>query len=404
MSKFIWTEEAVLLVEDMRNTGHKWQEILKVLKTEEFEGADQLTNKKLRSSWTYHRPTECDATDEEVTADATAKLHNTRVAASKERATVKAMANYVNAQATIADAVQEAVANLKGFKGLKLLDVNKKKSATAKPAVLEVMFSDYQIGKLTEHYNTPKAEEGIAIYGAAIWDKLQDPKYKYEKIIFASIGDIVEDHMKHGVGSAVSTDTGLSEQMANAIEHIWKYLLEPMGRSGVPVEVMGIAGNHGASVHKGMDSFKAGRFCYDYAIYTALRLLTEVAGYDNVKFILPEGCFAITDIFNRKALYEHGYTNNCTEASMDKKLKDRSNQLRTYIDYFRCGDMHHTCAFDNGRLMMNGAFFGTDTQGYEYSGILGFSAIPAQTMIVHTPSNHPCRNTVAEIINVQVAS
>lgn len=271
-------------------------------------------------------------------------------------------------------------------------------------AVAEILFSDYQIGKVGQHYNSKLAEMAIKRYSNKVLSKLVDQdKYNFTKIVIGSIGDLVEDHLKHGVQSATSTDSGLSEQMANAISHMWKYIIKPIGDLGIPVEVICIAGNHGSSQHKGMDMFKAGLYSYDYTIYKALEGYCDVIGFDHVKFVIPEGCFGYTTIFGRLAVYEHGYFNSCTEKSLEDQCKKRGQQLKRHVDYFRCGDMHHLCNFDNGRLVVNGAFFGTDTEGVEYSGILGFSAIPAQVMMVHTDEKSLGRNTVKEIYNIQVA-
>jgi hypothetical protein len=273
------------------------------------------------------------------------------------------------------------------------------------PAIMEILFSDWQIGKVGQYYNSNLGERALAYYGQQLIKLIDDRKgtYKLDKIVFASLGDIVEDHLKHGVQSATSTDCGLSEQMAKGIIGIWENVLQPLGEIGVPIEVMCIAGNHGSSEHKGMDMYKAGLYSYDYAIYKALEGYCKVAGYKHVKFIQPEGCFGYTDIYGRYAVYEHGYFNSCTEKSLLDQLAKRSNQIKRHVEYFRCGDMHHVCAYDNAKLVVNGAFFGADDEGVEYSGILGFNAIPAQVVMFHTDEKSIGKNTVSEFITVQVA-
>ena len=273
------------------------------------------------------------------------------------------------------------------------------------PAIYEILLSDYQIGKVGQHYNSKLAEKAMKKMGDEVLQKLitSTELYDPKKIILASLGDIVEDHLKHGVQSAVSTDCGLSEQMALATEHLWSYIVKPLAETLVPMEVICIAGNHGSSEHKGMDMYKAGLYSYDYAIYKALEGYCRVAGYSHVKFVIPEGCFGYTEIFGRYAVYEHGYFNTCTEKSLEDQRNKRSNQLKRHIEYFRCGDMHHLCNFDNGRLVVNGAFFGVDTEGVEYSGILGFSSVPAQLMMIHTDDSSLGRNTVKETHVIQVA-
>lgn len=271
--------------------------------------------------------------------------------------------------------------------------------------IVEVLFSDFQIGKIGQHYNTNLAEKAIKRYGNEVVKKIYSlsAENRVEKIVLAMLGDTVEDHLKHGVQSATSTDTGLSEQISNAIQMIWKYVVKPLASFNIETEVICIAGNHGSSQHKGMDMYKAGLFSYDYPIYKSLELLCKESGYDNVQFIIPEGVFGYTSIYGNWVVYEHGYFNTSTEKSMEDQMKKRGQQMKRHVEYFRCGDMHHSCIYDCGKMVLNGAFFGADTTGVEYSGILGFNSIPSQTLLVHKQERSLGRNTVKEIINIQVA-
>lgn len=271
--------------------------------------------------------------------------------------------------------------------------------------IVEVLFSDFQIGKSGQYYNTELAEKAIKRYGEEVMKKIYhlSATNNVEKIVLAMLGDTVEDHLKHGVQSATSTDSGLAEQISNAIKMIWKYVIQPLVSYGVEVEVICIAGNHGSSQHKGMDMYKAGLFSYDYPIYKSLELLCEESGYDNIQFIIPEGVFGYTSIYGNWVVYEHGYFNTSTEKSMEDQMKKRGQQMKRHVEYFRCGDMHHSCVYDCGKIVLNGAFFGVDTTGVEYSGILGFSSVPSQTLLVHKPERSLGRNTVKEVNLIQVA-
>lgn len=272
-------------------------------------------------------------------------------------------------------------------------------------ATVELLFSDLQIGKVGEHYNTPKAKQALALYGSEVINYInkQNNEYDVERIIFASLGDIIEDHMKHGVQSAMATDSGLSQQMSDAITHIWQSVLEPLFMLGIKTDVMCIAGNHGSSQHKGMDMFKAGLFSYDYTIYKTFELLTKAKGFDHVNFIIPEGVFGYLNIYGNYAVYEHGYFNSATEKSMSDQMKKRGQQIKKHVEYFRCGDMHHTCSYDTHRIILNGAFFGVDEGGVEYSGILGFSSIPSQVAITHVAEERLGRTTAKDFHLIQVA-
>lgn len=277
------------------------------------------------------------------------------------------------------------------------------KPSSAVSATAEILFSDFQIGKVGQYYNSELAKKAIQKYGARVMEEMDSTDYVFERIILAAIGDIVEDHLKHGVQSATSTDSGLAEQMAKALEYLWEFVISPLGSLGIPMEVICIAGNHGSSEHKGMDMYKAGLYSYDYPIYKALEGYCKAAGWGHVRFIIPEGVFAYTEIYGRTAVYEHGYFNSCTEKSLCDQKAKRSQQIKRHVEYFRCGDMHHVCDYNNGQEVVNGAFFGVDFEGVEYSGILGFNSIPAQKMMVHTREDSIGRNTIKRNINIQVA-
>jgi hypothetical protein len=270
-------------------------------------------------------------------------------------------------------------------------------------ATLEILFSDMQIGKLCADYNTSVAKERVKKFRIGIERVLSKPEYSFERVILASIGDIVEDHLKHGVGSASSCDTGLAEQMANAIEVIWTELLAPIAHTGVHIDVMCVAGNHGSSQHKGMDVYKAGLFSYDYAIYKSLELLSKASNLKNVNFIIPEGVFGYLNIYGNYAIYEHGYFNAVTEKGMYDQMKKRGNQIKKHVEYYRQGDKHNVQMFDCGKIVLNGAFFGNDNNATEYAGVLGFSAVPAQVVMVHCPEERLGRNTIKEFHCIQLA-
>lgn len=275
----------------------------------------------------------------------------------------------------------------------------------ARGATLEVLFSDLQIGKVSRHYNTKVAKLGCADYGKQIIEAINSRKsmYRVEAIVFAMIGDVVEDHLKHGVSSSISTDTGLAEQMADAIEAVWTGILEPMAKLGIPMKVICVTGNHGSSMHKGMDSFKAGRFSYDYVIHKTLESYCKILGMDHVSFDIPEGTFACNKIYGKYAIYEHGYHNNFTEKGMTDQMLKRGQQLEKHVSYWRQGDKHHHTCFGQGQQVLNGAFFGIDQEGLEYSGVLGFNSIPSQTIMFHVDEKTLGKCNIKDIVNIQLS-
>ena len=63
----------------------------------------------------------------------------------------------------------------------------------------------------------------------------------------------------------------------------------------------------------------------------------------------------------------------------------RGEQKGEYITYFRMGDKHNVSQFNSGQYVVNGAFFGSEGTGIEFSSIAGFSSVAAQWMGFHCP-------------------
>lgn len=271
-----------------------------------------------------------------------------------------------------------------------------------KPRTVEILFSDLQIGKISENWDTEIAKKALRYYGEQVLQIVEETKP--ERIVFASLGDICECHLKHGTQSAIATDTSNAEQMANAITLIWWEVLAPLISLDIPMEIVGVQGNHLSSEGKGMDMFKAGRYGYDFVIYSAWMNMVKLIKAEHVTFNVPEGHFATYDIYGKLTVAEHGYTckGSSEKALMDLREK-RMNNLQQYVNRVVVGDMHHYCNYDNGNLQVNGAFFGVAFDAVEYSGILGYHAVPAQIVNIHEPIQGVGQTTVVETKVIQVA-
>lgn len=266
---------------------------------------------------------------------------------------------------------------------------------------VEILFSDLQIGKVTEHYNTEVAIRALKYYGDEVLKKVL--QVKPERIVFAALGDNAEDMMKHGIQSAISTDTSNAEQLTNCIREVWKSVLLPLFSLGIPVDFHGIQGNHLSSTIKGMGNFYEGRQGWDYAIYSAWELLSETMGFTHVTFTIPEGIFGTYDIYGKKTVYEHGYElKGQGEGAMHKLKEKRMNNTKQWIDRIVIGDRHHSEIYGCGDYVLNGAFFGIARKGVEYSGNLGFNSNPMQTLLVHEPTELPNVSTVVGIHCIQI--
>lgn len=253
-----------------------------------------------------------------------------------------------------------------------------------KAMTVEVLLSDLQIGKLQPGYNTQVARKRLYEMGRAVAFQIEQKAsvgYRVERIVLALAGDIIESDEKHK-NSARATDTSTAEQIYDAIDGLYTFIVEPLARLGIKLDIVAVAGNHDWNEH-GMGQFRPGRNMLCYPLYRALEKLTEVAGYDNVDWIIPDGSYAVLDFYGQKVLYEHGVGVSVTEASMKSHKTKRSEQEKGYITYFRMGDKHNVSTFNAGQYVVNGAFFGSGAGGEEYSSIAGYSSVPAQWMGFH---------------------
>ncbi len=277
-------------------------------------------------------------------------------------------------------------------------------STNAIPATLEVLISDIQISKLTRHYNTETCLKAMKQYGKDLLQEIADKsgKFKLERVVLELLGDLLEDHEKHNIQSAISTDAGMSEQIVLVTEALWEHVVLPLANLAVEMEVVCIVGNHGSSTRKGMGSFKEGKYSFDYIIFKSLEKFSNLANLGNVTFNIPEGTFGTTEIYGRNVILEHGYNNNTTEKGMIDQMRKRGAQLKVHPTYWRQGDKHHYMCYGNGEQICNAAWFGVDTEGLEYSGILGFSSVPCQTLVWHTDEKSEGKSTVKDIVNIQV--
>ena len=253
-----------------------------------------------------------------------------------------------------------------------------------RPMTVELLLSDLQIGKLQPGYNTQVARKRLYEFGRAALFQIEQKAsvgYRIEKIVLGLLGDIIESDKKHK-NSARATDTGTAEQMHDAMVAIFEFVVEPLARLGIPLEVVGIAGNHDWDDH-GMAMFRPGRDMLSYPLYRSMEYVTRRAGYSNVEWTIPDGSYAVVDFYGQKALYEHGVGVSVTEASMKAHKIKRSEQEKVHLTYFRMGDKHNVSSFTAGQFVVNGAFFGSGPGGEDYSSSSGYSSVAAQWMGFH---------------------
>lgn len=268
------------------------------------------------------------------------------------------------------------------------------------PLTVELLLSDWQIGKLSPDYNSEVAIKRIKAYtGAALFQikQKQLSGYHIDEIRLCLLGDIIESDKKH-LDSGRACDIGTSEQAAKAIDALYTYVIKPLTELGTQVKVICITGNHDHDGH-GMKMYQAGKEHLSYIIYKSLEML--MSSFPHVSFVIPKGQFYVDKIYGQRVLYEHGVGVSVSEKSMRDHKAKRADQVHEYITYFRMGDKHTVSSFNSGQYIVNGAFFGTDEEGAEYSSASGYSSVAAQWMGFHTPRNDS-RFTLYDSFTIQL--
>ncbi|NUX98770.1 hypothetical protein G5S42_03230 [Paraburkholderia sp. JPY169] len=329
-----------------------------------------------------------------------ASLRNTRTENNRLRRALDASLAQLGDTQAFLDGVADAVRTLNKTRRQVTKPVKFNPAGT--PLTVEVLVSDLQIGKLSGTYNSDIAMKRLKAFGEALVFQIRQKiaaGYNVERIILAIIGDIIESDKKHD-NSARATDTGTAQQIHDATVGIFRYVIEPLAALGIRVDVPCVTGNHDWDGH-GITMFRPGREQLSYPLYKALELLCQTAGYKHVTFDVVDSVFATVEVYGQTVLYEHGVGVAVTEASMKAHKIKRSEQQGKYITFFRMGDKHNVCSFNSGQYVVNGAFFGSDNEGIEFSSIAGFSSVPAQWMGFHTPRDDS-RFTLYDTFTIQL--
>jgi len=329
------------------------------------------------------------------------RVRNTQTENSKLRRDVKALGAAVGTKEAMVDALAQMAAD---FPERPPVDFRAFYGAQAgTPITVELLLSDLQIGKLSSSYNTEIARRRLFEYARMAMFQIEQKAaagYRIERIVLGLLGDIIESDKKHE-NSAKATDTSTAEQLYDALAGIFEFVIEPLARLGIPMEVVGIVGNHDWDGH-GMNSFKPGQQMFSWPLYKSMELLTARCGYSNVGWVIPEGTYAVVDFYGQKAIYEHGYGTSNTEASLKKHKVNRAEQEQSYITYLRVGDKHTVTSYNAGQLVVNGAFFGSGAGGGEYSEIAGYASVPGQWMGFHVKRTKPNMLTLYDSTVIQL--
>ncbi len=271
-----------------------------------------------------------------------------------------------------------------------------------KKITIELLFSDLQLGKLMDGYDSQiavrRVDEWIEVAMNRIFS-YQHQGYEIEKIILAVLGDVIESDKKHA-NSGRGCDIGTAQQIEMSIDILFNRVIKQLAKFNTELDVVMVTGNHDHDGH-GLNMFMPGREHLSWPLYHSVRMLTEAYGIRS-NFFIPEGSHHVHDIYGAKVLYEHGVGVATSAASMRKHVASRTNQVKEYIHLFRMGDKHNVCRFNNDQLVVNGAFFGDDRIGSDYSGIAGYDGYPAQVMFAYVERADDRRTPIFDSLVIQL--
>lgn len=367
--------EQVKLIEKLRNQGASWREIGKEF-SEEFN--DPVTGNAVRKRYEHH----IDKFGEATSSEDMKKIVRAQLSAKSARNEKK---KALESQIVLDDILTELKKVPK--KLLKVKATKPKKPAKVKGKMtVEANFSDLQIGKVMDDFDSNVAVKRVQEYTQSLLQKIkmhENSGYVIEAIHMNVLGDLIECSEKH-YNSQRATDSSTPEQMRGFVECFYKDVMLPISAAGYKTIYHCVTGNH-ENPMGGLNMFYPGREHLSWTMYNYLKLLAEASGMTNVLFDIAEGAFLHYDIYGKTMVCEHGVKIGANEASMAGKVNMRSRQIKKHVSYFRMGDKHHVARFNNDAYVVNGAFFGADERGVEYSGIVGYYAPAAQVVFFHVP-------------------
>lgn len=364
-----------------------------------IQGRGEVTVPLLRSWITRYDHTELGEKFDRAKTLATAR--NVQANNNSLRRENRALADAIGDKEALLDALSQMVTDLEARPPV---DVKSFLGTQAgRPMTVELLLSDLQIGKLSSSYNTAVARKRMFEYTRSALFQIEQKVsvgYRIERIVLGLLGDIIESDKKHE-NSGKATDSTTAEQLYDALSGIFELVVEPLARLGIPMDIIGIVGNHDWDGH-GMNMFEPGKSMLTWPLYRSMELLTNRCGYNHVTWHVPEGSYGTVDFYGQLALYEHGYGVANNEAALKRHKVNRSEQEQKFITYIRLGDKHTVTSYNAGQLVVNGAFFGSGAGGGEYSEIAGYSSIPGQWMGFHVPRRKPNMLTLYDTFVIQL--
>jgi hypothetical protein len=253
----------------------------------------------------------------------------------------------------------------------------------------ELLLSDIHFGKKVESDNKVTGLKQVTFNLEILKKRLKEVAdvtlkeiardqvhYNVEKLVIALMGDIIESYTMHNLESAKGCEFGNSRQVYEAGKNIFELVLRPLAETGLEVIIPCVAGNHDRAESNRTFNLP-GEDNLTYIIYNVLKDYCALAGFKNVKFIIPTAPWIIMDIYGKNVMYEHGdNAKGPDRKSLEDMMTRRANELKTQIEWLRIGHFHCQTVFGLYTSMINGSFPGDDS----YALIKGFKSEACQTL------------------------
>lgn len=249
---------------------------------------------------------------------------------------------------------------------------------TKKDMTIEILYSDLHPGKKSANFDLHVLEERIKEFSHTAMREIarNEQQYNVSHIIFAMLGDMIENSYFHGTESMSACEVENSEQIRIITELTYKYFIVPLARTGKKITIPCVCGNHDRWLTNPTYN-NPGRNSIAYVIYTFLKFMATEAGLKNVTFVIPDGLYCTLEIYGRTILYEHGSEiKGRKEEEIEAFIHKRAKQIKKMIDFFRIGDKHSYTVYNKGRIIINGSLCGQDS----YADSKGYSGVACQTM------------------------
>ena len=378
-------EELLFLIKLKNNESLTWQEIANKFNKKFGYGT---SSNSLRKLYEHHRNF---FDDEGNRINLLVKEHRSKkvrsILSKDNRALLERIDQRQEIEEIIKSAAHEIMKSRVTSKELQLLsEKQQKKKDQKKHMIIEALISDLHIGKKTDTFNLEVAKLRMAEFTHVLISEYNRQKqlYHVDKFILALIGDCIESMEMHNLESAKGCEFGTMKQIHECIILLFRLVIEPVARLGLPIEIPAVTGNHDRTA-KERTFNDPGQDNVTYVIYNTLKNFTEIAGYKNVKFYIPKEPQVILDLYDgQKVIYEHFDNAKApTRQALSNLLANRVQQAGHPIQFMRGGHFHEYTVFGQGTIIANGCLPGGDS----YSQIKGYKTDACQAINMYVKTN-----------------